>query len=279
MLYISKIVWSLFLFLTLVFTGCLSALDWATQHDPFILTPIPKAGTHLIMRCINLMTHKGVVGLMGGTPQDLERSLEMARQQNAIMKCHHVGGGFFNVLRSQGYKNIFVCRDPRDACVSLVIYMDEMTGKNRDFYVVPDEWDSLSFDDKLFAVIKGIHCESYVGFWFDRLTYWTNYPDTLVVRFEDLVGNNGGGSDQVQMETLQAIANFTHMNISQEGLERVANELYNPSTKPKEYNGITYLGGQIGNWRLFFNEKHKKAFKKKYNHLLIRFNYENNSKW
>lgn len=264
---------------TIFITSNAFAQNRATTHDDFILTPIPKAGTHLIMKCINLMTGKGVVGLVGGTVEDFVQSLNIAKQKNAILKCHHYSGNFASTLYQLRYKNIFMCRDPRDACVSLVIYMDTMTGKVRDFFTVPDQWDDLSFDEKLYAVITGKNCLSYLKVWYERLTPWSRYPGTLVVRFEDLVGANGRGDDIAQQQTLVDIAAYTHMNISFNSIQKIAKILYNPTSKPKIHNGITYIPGQIGNWKRFFNKKNKRAFKKSFNHLLIQFGYEKDSNW
>lgn len=197
--YFAKLVWILGISLI---TSNAFALEKATKHDDFILTTIPKAGTHLIMRCINLMTGKSIIGLIGGSKEDFVKSVNRAKQQNAILKCHHYSGNFASTLYRMGYKNIFMCRDPRDACVSLVVYLDTMTGKQRDFFAVPDEWDDLSFDEKLYAVITGKNCQSYLSNWYERLIPWSQYPGTLVVRFEDLVGVNGGGDDIVQQQTL-----------------------------------------------------------------------------
>lgn len=264
---------------TIFITSNAFAQDKVIVHNDFILTPIPKAGTHLIMRCINLMTGKGIVGLIGGTKEDFVKSLNIAKQNNAILKCHHYSGDFASTLYKLNYKNIFVCRDPRDACVSLVVYMDTMTGKVRDFFVVPDEWDLLSFDEKLYAVITGKDCLSYLKTWYEGLTSWSQYPGTLIVRFEDLVGANGGGDDIVQQQTLVNIATYTDMNIGFNEIQNVAKILYNPTSTPRLHNGIMFIPGQIGNWKAFFNEENKRAFKESFNHLLIQFGYEKNSNW
>jgi len=256
-----------------------SASEKSAAHDDFILTPIPKAGTHLIMRCIGQMTGKGVVGLMGGTKEAFVKSLNHAKQKNAILICHHYSGNFASTLYKMDYKNIFMCRDPRDACVSLVVYLDTMEGKQRDFFAVPDEWDDLSFDEKLYAVIVGKNCKSYVRSWYERLSPWSKYPKTLIVRFEDLVGANGGGDDTVQQQTLVDIAAFTNMDIGFERIQEVAKNLYKTTAPPRVYNGMTYYPGQIGNWKIFFNKKNKQAFKRSFNHLLVEFGYEQNMNW
>lgn len=276
---LSKSISTLFCLFCFFSSGNLYPANKKVTHDDFILNTIPKAGTHLMMKCIHEMTGKGIVGLTGGTKQKFIESLHIAKEKNAILKCHHYSGSFLSVLYSLGYKNIFMIRDPRDACVSFVKYMDSQTGKRRDFFNVPDDWDEMSFDEKLYTSIVGKNCESYVKHWYERLTPWSKYPGTLVVKFEDLVGANGGGDDFAQLQTIINIAVYTNMNITHNRIEQIAKNLYSPTLSEAVYNGIPYTPGQIGNWKLFFSDENKAAFKKRFNHLLIQFGYESSSNW
>jgi sulfotransferase 6B1 len=249
------------------------------KHDDFILTPIPKAGTHLLMRCIHLMTNKSVTGLQGRAP---EESLDFAKQENKILKYHHFNRNLAKIMQERGYKNIFLCRDPRDACISLIFYLDRWKGTQktkRDVFVVPENWDQLSFDDKLHELIAGKSRQSYIKTWYKPLVQWSMKPDTLIVKFEDLVGGKGGGSDEAQRQTLTNIANFIHLDIDSARIEAIAQMLYKPTSKPEMYKGVTYVPGQVGNWKRYFNEEHKRIFKMMYNPLLIRFGYEKNWNW
>lgn len=69
------------------------------------------------------------------------------------------------------------------------------------------------------------------------------------------------------------------MNISFNGIQEIAKKLYQPTSQPKDHNGIAYIPGQVGNWKVFFNEENKQAFKNTFNHLLIQFGYETGSNW
>ena len=263
----------------LLVAGIAGANESVLKHDDFIITPIPKAGTHLLMRCVRLMTGKNVTGLQGRTP---EASLDQAKQANHILKYHHFNKKVAMILEQRGYKNIFLCRDPRDACVSLIFYLDRWKGTEktqRDFFVVPENWDQLSFDEKLDELITGKNCLSYIKTWYKRLVPWSMKSDTLIVRFEDLIGAKGGGSDEVQQQTLIKIANYIHLDIDSAKLQTISQILYNPTSSPEMYKGVTYAPGQIGNWKRFFNEEHKRDFKKLYNKLLVRFGYEKDRNW
>ncbi len=251
----------------------------AVHHDPFIITAIPKAGTHLLTDCIQLLTGKGTIGLIGGSADDFARSLTLAEEGQGILKVHNYSGDFASTLGQHGYKNLFICRDPRDACTSLVFYLDGMTGTQRDFYVVSEDWDTLTFDEKLMTVITGNRCPSYLSTWYENVMPWADYPDTLVVKFEALIGSKGGGNDDVQLGTLIDIALFLHMEVGYATIYDTAKRLYSPKSKPKPEVAPDFIPGQIGNWKYFFKEEHKQAFKRSYNHLLTHFGYERNDRW
>jgi hypothetical protein len=247
--------------------------------DDFIVTPIPKCGTNLIHRAICLLTGKQVMQMTGGGTNDLIDSLQIAKKHDSVITIHHYSDYFCPELKKRNYKNIFFCRDPRDACVSLVVYLDTKQGEIRDFFVVPDNWDILSFDEKLYCVIVGKNCDSYLGFWYERLSQWAAYPGTLIIRFEDLVGSKGGGKDILQKQSLMAIASYLNLVYYAELVDEVSKILYNPETKVTVYDGRKFIPGKIGSWKTFFNKKNRAAFKKHYNHLLVKFQYENNLNW
>ncbi len=271
-------VWTL---LFLLYSFSLSASTPASfpQHDRFIITSIPKCGTHLIMQCMSLLTGKPIVDAKVATKREFRQSLLDAETNNTIIKCYHYSNSFPPVLQGLGYKTIFMCRDPRDACVSLVFYLDTLQGKKRDFFVIPDDWDILSFEEKLYRLITGENCTSYMQRWYKRLTPWAKYSQSLLVRFEDLIGSEGGGDNVLQRKTIRRIANHLHIHLSNKELEHVAKHLYKANKKPRKEYGKPFIPGQIGNWKIFFSNRNKKIFKEKFSPLLIELGYEKNNQW
>ena len=67
-----------------------------------------------------------------------------------------------------------------------------------------------------------------------------NVPNALVVRFEDLIGESGGGSTDLQRETLIRIAQF--IDASLEDVPIVAEKLFGPGK-------ATFRKGTIDSWR------------------------------
>ncbi len=99
-----------------------------------------------------------------------------------------------------------------------------------------------------------------------------NYPYALTVRFEDLVGSNGGGDDAKQLATVKAIAKHVSIELSEERAQEIATNLFGITKN-------TFRKGQIGAWKEEFTPEHKKLFKQYGGELLIKLSYKNDLNW
>ena len=102
---------------------------------------------------------------------------------------------------------------------------------------------------------------------------------SLLVRFENLVGEKGGGSLNSQLEELKKIATFLNIPLSQDALSVIAHELYGIQSLKNTALAATFREGKIGAWRNTFKEEHKEKFKKRFNERLIALGYEKNDQW
>ena len=72
-----------------------------------------------------------------------------------------------------------------------------------------------------------------------------DYPDTLTVRFEDLVGAEGGGDKDVQLAAIQCVLAFLGKDMAR------AEEI-----RSKAFGGTrTFSGGQIGGWQSAYSQE------------------------
>lgn len=246
------------------------------SHDPFIIHAIPKCGVHFIERVISQLTDKPVFhqGLS-------ENALSLSNETNRILRIfgpYNPSG--INLLIDRNYKVIAMHRDPRDALVSHLFYMRTYAGKGnkRDFFTVGDNFDSLSFDDQLTALILGSNgTQSYVDYYQAR-TGWALNSWSLPVKFEDLVGQEGGGDDRLKRQAIIDIANYLGIELSADKLQYVMNNMYKKEENVIQ-NDKTFVRSSVGNWKLFFNNYHKKTFKKRFGKKIIELGYEKNNKW
>lgn len=95
----------------------------------------------------------------------------------------------------------------------------------------------------------------------------------LCVKFEDLVGAKGGGSDVLQANAIKQIAEHVNVTLGDKKMLELIGALFGGST--------TFKQGQIDGWKKYFTPTVKQAFKKVpgANQLLIDLGYEKDSNW
>lgn len=267
----------LYLSLFLVFlVGSAPVIAEPVSHDRFALHAIPKCGTHFIQRLVKLLT-----GRNSFNANLTEEGLRYSESHGAILRSFQLySPEHIQFLKAHHTKLISIYRDPRDALISHLFYMQTFKGQGtkRDFFSVSNDFDDLSFDDQLTSLILGTGMTSYLDFYYKRIG-WTQDPYCLAVRYEDLVGFIGGGSDELQCQTIVDIANYLNMELSSEKLHYVMDNCYQKQGDDIEIDGQVFKRSSTGNWQMFFKPNHKKLFKKRFGRQLIELGYEKNMAW
>ena len=235
---------------------------------------VPKSGSHLLEKAV------------GEVNQDLD--------------CH-----YFRHLAWFGYplkyrpldSYIVNIRDPRDLFVSLLDWIEktraqsyEDTGlyfdseiNGQDYFTrcsvvwLKPKWDTLTYDEKLLALINLDEdvCPSPDDIYrlnFEKASELLHYHNATVIRFENLVGEKGGGSQAVQIKELRKIARSFHKRLSKERVEEIAAGLWGDDKG-------TFHKGKIGRWRTAYKAEHVAAFKKHWNQYVVDWGYEKSKEW
>ncbi|MCX8063363.1 MAG: sulfotransferase domain-containing protein [Anaerolineales bacterium] len=179
---------------------------------------------------------------------------------------------FLSLLTQPKYATIFVYRDPRDMLVSHVFYATQMhRGHGMHEYYTQRLRD---MEQRLNAAIYGVDEPDarLSGVRQKYLDYlgWLETPGILCLRFEDLILN--------RRQALNRILDY----LGERGFElRVTLEqailALEEAIVPKRSG--TFRKAQPGNWREYFSEANKKAFKNVAGDLLIRLGYEKDNNW
>jgi hypothetical protein len=222
---------------------------------------IPKAGTHLIFELLSAF------GFQHPYSDDLpadEDKFEPGRYYNLQhMTREHLGRPVHEMGQFVGAfcRNpvLFIIRDPRDVAASLAHYLSVQT----EYHVLQSYFASLSGKQRLLAVIRGdyplpVYINRNMRFSGNirdlYLAYadWIRYPftNTVVIRFEDLIGPRGGGDYQRQLRCIWIAQLALHVPGNPAGF---AEKVFSPSS-------ITFRKGQIGSHKIEFDEEHWAAF-------------------
>jgi hypothetical protein len=249
---------------------------WATGRR-VILTSVPKCGTHLMSRLLNVIglpARRELITEDAETGRLLREYLQAARGDALI--CHlHGRPTYREIARAFRTRIVFITRDPRDQAVSHLFHF--LTHHDHPLHPyfrdhVPD------FDDALMTVIRGFgpgphgHLDDVATFYRYFLP-WKGMDGVFHTTFERLVGPSGGGSAADQVADVHAILRHVGFPLpARLTAGTVARLVFSP-TSP------TFRSGQIGAWAKHFAPRHKDAFKAVAGQLLIDLGYERGLDW
>ncbi|MCK4666377.1 sulfotransferase domain-containing protein, partial [Candidatus Dependentiae bacterium] len=197
------------------------------------------------------------------------------------------------------YKHILIIRDPRDIAVSLANHYRKFESYRlySFFKKIKDIDEKLKYtiggirnveeNKKLYFFIKiqklkkalGLNYAQYknlnlssIPSNFKRFNRWLNNDNVLTVKFEDLIGEVGGGDLKAQIKTIKQILNYLEIEPKNDLVEYISQNVFWKKS-------MTFHKGQIGTYRDFFKPEHKKLFKEISGDLLIRLGYEKDNNW
>jgi hypothetical protein len=162
---------------------------------------------------------------------------------------------------------VYNYRDPRDVLVSMINFLEGRTQSGYGNFVEADVFSAIlaskpTWEEKIDYALRdplflGHHA-------FERTLWLLNHPKVLNVRYEDLVGERGGGSRGRQIEAVHRV--LDHLG-SDADAEAVAAKVYNP-------DAWSFYRGRTGGWRERFSPGNLARFTERYGDLLASYGYE-----
>lgn len=243
-------------------------------HSRFIVITPQKTGTHLLLPILEKMLGKDWRSTHGRfNPQRLQKILDDSEHDHVIPHIHaepkqHI----INTLIRNKYKVLFIWRDPRDQVLSMLFRV--RWGRIYGPLNMHSDFGKLSFDEQLHEVITGDRFGVSVSrdMMMNRVPWLHQDPKFVcVIRFENLVGEEGGGSKDLQLKEINRIAKHLDVHLSPEEILSCTEDVFG--------NSCNFRSGQIGEWKIHFKKEHKQIFKDLYGDVLIQTGYEKDYKW
>lgn len=248
---------------------------------PVLANSVPKSGTNLLTRLLysNPSYRRKLANTLTNDSDPVIRR-KLDRLRGGEFRPAHI---YFTqsraaMLREIGIKHIFIIRDPRDVAVSNVNYITrKATGHRLHNYFA----QTLRSDaERLAASIVGIPGEKLpdgvaslgIGEHLSGYRGWLYDEGSITVKFEDLVGPNGGGTVSRQRESIAAILKYLELDAAAESIEMLADNLFSRDSR-------TFFRGEIGAWRSVFSDSDIQLFKLNTDNALIEMGYEDDENW
>jgi sulfotransferase 6B1 len=230
----------------------------ARSAQPVIMSSIPKSGSHMLVKCLRLLTGKRC--RWSGTPLIEKAPLINPRAEFLAMHALYTPQAAERLAKNK-FKGVFIYRDPRDQVISMAFWVQEHPRRYKARYgAVMHDFNLLIA--KLIQEVKNLY---------KRYIPWRENPLFYAVKFEDLVGPDGGGSREDQMRELANIATHLGISLDNKYVEKYAHTLYGGTN--------TFRKGHLGRWKCYFTPEHKQLFKEKAGELLVQLGYELDLNW
>ncbi|MHA2358189.1 MAG: sulfotransferase domain-containing protein [Candidatus Heimdallarchaeaceae archaeon] len=261
------------------------------------INSLPKSGTNLIAKALDLFGFHHAHNLDSGLflrdkwQNRVRRLLNRPRKQGYIIGINHpieisrssvdrilqktqtgeyitahVGFSEDVLLKALelDFKTIQMIRDPRAIAASYVPYVAK-TKSNPLF----KEFSQKSKEEQYRIVLEGFQGKniSKQTLYTSCLSVepWINSEDTLVVKFEDIVGEKGGGNNEIQREVLEKIS--LHIDAPKDKIDQVIENIFGPGRH-------TFRKGKIDSWKEEIPKDIQKAMTTQLEPILKKWNYD-----
>ena len=236
----------LILSIALLFSTTLSA-----HH--FIITT-PKCGTHLVQKATGLILGKPVpVYDIPGQQYYLHHKIPESIDYMVV----HPYPAIDWYIDSDNTR-IVVIRDLRDAIVSLYYFVEKHK-------YGPPGYDQLSKDDKIMYLITTQVPHMSLRFYASQSDKWIVNNKVKTLKFEDMVGEKGGGSRIHQRRSIKRLCQFLGVTRTEEEIDQIAKDLFGGT--------YTFHEGKIGSWKNHFTKNHIEEFNHVFGGLMKKWGY------
>jgi hypothetical protein len=242
----------------------------ATNDKPFLLFTIPKAGTHLANKLFQTISQKKG-DFLYIPPYDFDVTYPEEFRNGNFYFIHYRDWSHHphQIDLFKEMELFVIVRDPRDVLISSVYFfkyhLDTLLGES-------------SFDERLAYLIESEflldHLQDFFGpyYFFQKISDIREKYNPTLIRFEDIVGPNGGGDLDTQLRIIREIGRKLGKSFTRKQAFDISKAIYGKSP--------TFREGKIGAWRTEFTPYHIELFKKsKFNQILLDLNYESSPDW
>lgn len=263
-------------FMHYTFLGCRPTAIMGRLNGPrVIMNSIPKSGTNLLNRALMYMPkmrQSGVctIRLWGEADAGLLQRLSSIRNGQYVVGHIQDSDEVFSLMMKESIKGLVMIRDPRMIVLSHLNYVTNIdkTHKTHKYF------ESLPSDEaRLNSIIQGVDgVVAPIGEVLRRYEGWLRHPNVLTVKFEDLVGSSGGGTQIKQQETIKGIAEHLGIHMSDEWISAIADKVFSSSAP-------TFRSGSTTGWKEKLSDDQKAILKPQIADWLIKYGYEVDQRW
>lgn len=243
------------------------------KYPKIFCVSIPKSGTHLIQRLLLMHPpiYRNFMRVLNNTTckniYDFKGFLKNVKNGQLVLSHTNFKREYYEYLCDNGFTVLFMIRDPRDILISEAHFVDA-----RNDYPWRDLLLELSINERIEMLIKGSNLFWDIGKRLDDHSGWLKSEKVLTIRFEDLVGTDGGGNADAQKKAIKGVFNHIGTKHTEFNTEKIVDGLFSKKT-------LTFRKGKINQWKDVYTTELKNTFKSVAGSQLIDYGYENDFDW
>lgn len=236
--------------------------------EKFVIFTIPRCGTELLIQAMEELSGKPSCYWSSHLPDGAFRLTEKETKQGKFVVAHQWDLTTLQSLIKKNYKIIFILRDPRDQLLSAVDWSCTHSWSGP-LYIQGIKDRSKRIDEFILGRY-GWRCYDFIK---DREDIVNQLPEgsVLTVHFEYLIGPDGGGSRESQIDTLKKLAEWVDTTYNDADILEIAEALR------LDNEGFNY--DVIGRWRYEMTRTQIVKYHQLYQNELLGLGYETNSDW
>lgn len=245
-----------------------------TKYLPKIFcVSIPKSGTHLLQQV--LISYPPIYRYFSRVLNNSNcNSLDIFKQhmkgvKNGQFVLSHLffKQEYYEYLIDNGFKIIFLYRDPRDILLSEAHFAIKRKDHRLNKILI-----DKPLNERIKTLILGNEHWGGIGKKMDAHYGWLLADEVLSIKFEELVGNLGGSKDSIQKESVVKILEHINIKFDDKEINRICSKIYSKKA-------LTFRKGKINEWEEVYDFELKKLFKEVAGTQLIKFQYEEDMAW
>ncbi len=254
---------------------------------PIIANSLPKSGTNLLSRALSFVPAayripKRTLSIPRYNELQI-RNIVSGLKNNQIAVAHlRYSDSIEHHFQNSGICHLLMFRDLRDVIVSAAHYIGSMDNSHEGYEAMrnlplQDRITLLLGEDELNQNKDGklSACrEKLFDFPEEVRSFmdWLPSENIQVIKYENLIGPEGGGTSDAQVNELVRIANYIGWKVNKNELIEAAKKIYYTKSK-------TFRAGGQGGWEKYFTGYHKSRFKALLGNELISLGYERDMDW
>lgn len=244
-----------------------SKLHKSSPVKKILVVSLQKSGTHLINNVMQQIGYEGI-GVGKGCRIDDFKGLN----EDQYLWTHFTPSDDVQMLLEKGDKSIYILfnyRDPRDVLVSWYYWRHPRHGGSMHLYqeYMRKVYSHFTDDEMIDILIRidkfrEVEYNPIEHFRLSRVLLF--HPGVLKIRFEDLVGPEGGGHEELQRMTIGKICHY--LGCEDADIDTVVHRAFDRSSK-------TFRRGQTGDYKTVLSRKQLRLFNELHGDIIKQYGY------